>query len=191
MKFFTAAFSLMIALSFSSLAVAEEADAHIHVHCDHLLHKDLTDAEKEYTTQAIVLAYNNIHALADGGDIYMSNPHWEDESALLGLGLAFTNFETEVETGTASTTVTGADEVYVSCRACYCRVEMFPFHLIRSNDCFPMRTDMPLLLLPLRSATPTSADETDNLGYYQYWKADWWYFSSWRCGNLCYNGLDE
>jgi hypothetical protein len=67
----------VLSASLASVAMASDFGAHIKIKCKGLENEDLSDEEKKYSAEALLLAYNQVHQIADGGDKYLSEIAWE------------------------------------------------------------------------------------------------------------------
>jgi hypothetical protein len=63
--------------SMASVAMADKYDVHMKVECKGMKGVVLSDEEKKFSSEALLLAYNQAHELADDGDMYMSTVKWE------------------------------------------------------------------------------------------------------------------
>ena len=73
---FAAAVTILCCLAKS--ATGEVMKAFVHTKCDGVETLKLTDAEKQFSAEALTLAYNQVHQVYDNGDKYLVDVHWDD-----------------------------------------------------------------------------------------------------------------
>ena len=83
MKF--AAAAVTIFASMTKLALAEVSDAHIHVKCKGVDFHALTEAEKGFSSLALMMSYNQIHQIADDGDYMLADIQFDEAEAEAGM----------------------------------------------------------------------------------------------------------
>jgi hypothetical protein len=77
MKLFIATIALAFASPFATASVMK---AHLHATCEGVDFHSLTDAEKQFSSEALMLAYNQVHRIAGDGDKSLSGIYWDKEA---------------------------------------------------------------------------------------------------------------